>query len=93
MLFPERKPGKWREQRNVKRWMQDWQAKFEPFSVQVIVADVGQYSIVVDVAERTLILAPSLKVSAADSVLQRVYRWWQRQPRMVEEQLCSMVAC
>jgi hypothetical protein len=93
MLFPERKQGRWREQMNVKRWMQDWQARFEPFGVQVVVADVAQSSIVVDVAERMVILAPSLRVSAADRMLEKVYGWWQRQPGIVEGQLCSMVAC
>jgi len=96
MLFLESKPGKWRVQMNVKRWMQTWQEKFEQVGVQVIVADVAQSSIVVDVAERTVVLAPSLKVSAADRMLDKVYRWWQRQPHtvdMVEDRLCSMVAC
>ena len=93
MIFSERKPGRWREQMNVNRWMQDWQVKFDRFGVQVIVADVAQSSLVVDVAERTVILAPSLKVTAAERMLQKVYRWWQRQSDMSEERLCSLMTC
>ncbi len=77
----------------VNRWMQDWQEKFDRFGVQLMVADVAQSSIVVDVAERMVILAPALKVSAAEKVLEKVYRWWQRQDHITEERLCSLVTC
>lgn len=93
MLLSERKPGKWRQQLNVNRWMQDWQVKFGSFGVQVIVADVAQSFLVVDVAERTVILAPSLKLSAAERMLEKVYLWWKRQNEMSEERLCSLVSC
>jgi len=93
MLLSERKPGKWRQQLNVNRWMQDWQVKFGSFGVQVIVADVAQSFLVVDVAERTVILAPSLKLSAAERMLEKVYMWWKRQNEMPEERLCSLVSC
>jgi len=78
---------------NLKRWMEDWQAKFAPLGVQVIVADVAQSSVVVDVAERTIVLAPSLKVSAAERMLHKVYKWWQRQPEVSGGRLCSLVSC
>lgn len=93
MLFSERRSGRWIEPMNVKRWMEDWQAKFERFGVQVIVADVAQRSIVVDAAERTVILAPALKVPVAERMLEKVYRWWQRQPEIAEERLCFLVSC
>jgi hypothetical protein len=73
--------------------MQDWQTKFDRLGVQVIVADVAQSSVVVDVAEKTIILAPALRVSVAERMLEKVYRWWQRQSEISEERWCSLVSC
>ena len=65
---------------NLRRWMQHWQSKFGTLGVEVVVADVAQSSLVVDVAEGTVVLSPSLKVAAADNMLHKVYTWWRRQP-------------
>jgi hypothetical protein len=73
--------------------MQHWREKFDWLGVQLMVADVGQCSIVVDAAERMVILAPALKVTAAERVLEKVYGWWQRRNEVSEEKLCSLVTC
>jgi hypothetical protein len=78
---------------NVKHWMRHWQERFALLGVDLIVADVAQSSVVVDVVERTVVLAPSLRLSAAEKMLQKIYAWWQRQSDNVEEQLCSLATC
>jgi len=78
---------------NVKHWMRNWQERFASLGVELIVADVAQSSVVVDVAERMVVLAPSLKLSAADRMLQKIHAWWQRQSDRVEGQSCSLVSC
>ncbi len=83
----------WRERMNVKRWMRSWQARFGSLGIEVMVADVAQSSVVVDVAGRTVILAPSLEVTAADRTLQKVYKWWQHRTDRVEGERCSLVSC
>jgi hypothetical protein len=76
---------------NVRRWMESWQVKFGQLGVELMVADVGQSSVHVDVAEARVVLAPSLRVSAADRMLDKVYVWWLRQPQVSEERPCSLV--
>ena len=93
MLFRKRAQESWREEMNVRSWMKNWQEQFGPLGVEVMVADVGQSSVVVDAAERTVILAPSLKLSAADRMLRKIYTWWQWQIEKVEGQRCCLVAC
>jgi hypothetical protein len=77
---------------NLRRWMQEWQAKFGTMHVELLVADVGQSSLVVDVPNGTIVLSPSIKVSAAENMLHKVYSWWRRQPQMTEEHPCSLVS-
>lgn len=78
---------------NVRSWMRNWQEQFELLGVQVMVADVGQSSVLVDAAEKTVILAPSLKLSAADRMLRKIYVWWQWHAERLEGQQCCLVAC
>ena len=77
---------------NLRRWMQEWQAKFDTMEVELLVADVGQSSLVVDVPNGTVVLSPSIEVSAAEKMLNKVYGWWRRQPQMPEEYPCSLVS-
>lgn len=93
MLFRKRAQENWREEMNIRGWMKNWQQQFNPLGVEVIVADVGQSSVVVDAAERTVFLSPSLKLSAADRMLRKIYAWWQWQAERVEGQRCCLVAC
>jgi hypothetical protein len=93
MLYWRRTGLGWREQMNVKQWMRDWQERFGSIGVELIVADVAQSSVVVDVAERTVVLAPSLKLSVAEKVLHKIHAWWERQSDTVEEHSCSLVSC
>lgn len=86
------KPVDCTERMNIKRWMRGWQARFSSFGVQVIVADVGQSVIFVDAAERTIALAPSLRVPAANKMLKRIHEWWQCREDAVEEQRCFLVS-
>jgi len=72
--------------------MQEWQAKFGTMEVELLVADVGQSSLVVDVPNGTIVLSPSIKVSAAEKMLNKVYSWWRRQPQMPENHSCSLVS-
>ncbi len=78
---------------NVRQWMRHWQERFRWLGVELIVADVAQSSVVVDVAERTIVLAPSLKLVAAERMLQKIHVWWQRESKRVEGQSCSLVSC
>ena len=93
MLFRKRAQESWREEMNVRSWMRNWQEQFGSLGVEVMVADVGQSSVLVDGAEKTVILAPSLKLSAADRMLRKIYTWWQWQAEKVEGQRCCLVTC
>lgn len=62
------------------RWMQKWQMRFAPLGVEVVVADVGQSSFFLDLAERKVVLAPSLEVDKAEKMLSAVHEWWEHQP-------------
>jgi hypothetical protein len=68
---------------SAERWMQNWQTRFAPLGVEIVVADVAQSSVFLDIAERRVVLAPSLKLSAAERMLAAVYQWWRRQPNSV----------
>ena len=89
---PRRSPRGCTERMNVKRWMRDWQERFGPLGVQVIVADVAQSSVVVNVAERAVILSPNLAMYTAERVLERLYGWWRRQPGQLHSETCSLVS-
>lgn len=91
-LFGTRNPRGRMERMNVKRWMRGWQDRFSPLGVQIIVADVAQSSILVDAAEQTIVLAPSLKLSAADKLLDKIYGWWQRQGASVKDEPSFLVS-
>lgn len=93
MVFQRRAQQSWREEMNVRGWMKNWQEQFDSLRVEVVVADVGQSSVLVDAAERTVFLAPSLKLSTADRMLRKIYAWWQWQAERVEAQRCCLVAC
>jgi len=79
---------------NVKRWMRDWQTRFDTLGVEVIVADVAQSSVVVNLAERTIILAPHLSVSSAERMLHNLYKLWEcwRTERR-ETESCALMSC
>ena len=81
------------ERMNVEDWMQKWRDRFGFLGLEVMVADVGQAYVLLDVATRMIILAPSLKLAAADKILQKVYEWWRHQPTGMEGQLCSVLSC
>ena len=66
--------------------------KFDTIEVELLVADVGQSSLLVDVPNGTIVLSPSIKVSAAENMLNKVYSRWRRQPQMPEEHPCSLVS-
>jgi hypothetical protein len=83
---------RWEMAMNLNRWMQQWQRKFDILDVQIVVADVAQSSLLVDVAHRSVVLSPSLPLPSADAVLERVFKWWQRQPDASEQRLC-VLAC
>ena len=89
----KRPPGDWAERINVKRWMRKWHDSFALLGVEVVVADVAQSCVVVDVAARTIILAPWLKLMDAEKILHKVYAWWRHQSASVEGQLCSFLSC
>lgn len=78
---------------NVKDWMRKWHHSFARLGVEVTVADVAQSCVVVDVAARRIILAPSLKLTAAEKILQRVYQWWRDQSDKVQARWCSLLSC
>ena len=78
---------------NVKEWMRTWQDRFDAFGVEVMVADVAQSYVLVDVAGRAVILAPSLKVKAAERTLQKVYAWWRNQCETAGSPLWSLASC
>ena len=88
-----RPPGNWAEPMNVKHWMRKWHHSFADLGVDLIVADVAQSCVVVDVVAKRIILAPSLKLTAADKILQRVYQWWRDQSHKANAQLCSFLSC
>lgn len=81
------------ERMNLETWMQGWQNRFGFIGVEVIVADVAQSSVVIDVPARTIILAPSLKLTCAEKILQKVYAWWQLQTSIVGRQPYSFLSC
>jgi hypothetical protein len=92
-VFPRtRNPRGCTERMNVKRWMRDWQIRFGSLGVEVIVADVAQSSVVVNVAERTIILSPHLAVYTAERILERLNGWWRRQPEQLHSESCSLVS-
>ena len=64
---------------SAERWMHNWKTRFAPLGVKVVVADVGQSSIFLDMAERQVVLAPSLNVYKAEKMLRVVYQWWRCQ--------------
>jgi hypothetical protein len=88
-----RNPRNRGEHMNVRRWIRTWQTKFNSLGIELMVADVAQSSVVVNVPERTIILTPSLKVSTAEKVLRRLYRWWECQTGRCESQSYSLVSC
>jgi patatin-like phospholipase/acyl hydrolase len=65
---------------SAERWMKNWQMKFAPLGVVIVVADVGQPSLFLDMAERKVVLAPSLNVQKAEKMLVVVHNWWRHQP-------------
>ncbi len=81
------------EPMNIKDWMRNWQDRFASLGVEVLVADVAQSCVAVDIRDRTVILAPSLKLSVAEKILQKVYEWWRHQSDRVEGQLWSLLSC
>lgn len=83
-MFWRKNGGSSQEPTNVKRWMRNWQLRFASLGVQVVVADVAQSSVALDVAERTVVLAPSLEVSAAEKMLHKVYSWWQNHSARIQ---------
>jgi anti-sigma-K factor RskA len=93
MVFWKRDARNMRGVADVKRWMHQWQEKFSPLGIQVIVADVAQSSVLVNVAERTIMLAPSLRVREADRMLNRLRVRWQRRAGAMHNELCFMVSC
>jgi len=65
---------------SAERWMQNWQTRFAHLRVEIVVADVAQSSLFLDIAERRVVLAPSLRLSTAEKMLAAVYQWWKHQP-------------
>ena len=90
--FGMRSPKGPAERMNVKRWMRNWQSRFSHLGIEVTVADVGQSSVVVNVAERTIILSPRLTVCTAERILERLQGWWARQPEQLHSESCSLVS-
>ncbi len=80
------------ERMAVRRRMREWQERFGSLGVDVIVADVAQSSVVVNVAERAVILSPNLAMYTAERVLERLYGWWRRQPGQLHSETCSLVS-
>jgi len=72
--------------------MRDWRVGFGSLGVKVIVADVAQSSVVVNLAERTIILSPHLAVYTAERILERLYKWWLRQPEQLHGESCSLLS-
>lgn len=89
----QRDAGYGAEPLNIESWMEAWRHRFDSLGVEVIVADVAQSSVVIDVPARTLILAPSLKVTCAEKILQKVYGWWRQQHEMAAPYPCSFLSC
>jgi len=81
------------ERMNVKRWMQSWQIRFGSLGVEVIVADVAQSSVVVDIAERTVILASHLTVVSADKALRGLYRRWAHKMENPGTEFYALTSC
>jgi hypothetical protein len=77
---------------SVKRWMRDWRARFGYLGVEVLVADVGQSSVVVNVPEKSIVLSPRLTMVNAEELIGRLYKWWRRQPNPVHTEPCSLVS-
>jgi hypothetical protein len=73
--------------------MRNWQTRFSSLGVELIVADVAQSSVVVNVPEKAIILAPYLPVSTAEKVLDLLYKWWQHQAEKCESESFSLVSC
>ena len=92
VFFGMRNPKGPTERMNVKRWMRNWRGRFSSLGVEVMVADVGQSSVVVNVAERTIILSPYLAVYTAERTLERLHGWWVRQPEQVHSESCSLLS-
>jgi hypothetical protein len=92
VFWETRNPRGCAERMNLKRWMRDWQSRFDNLGVEVVVADVAQSSVAVDMADRTIILSPHLAVHTAERVLERLYRWWRRQPVQLNGEMCSLVS-
>ena len=81
------------ERMNVQDWIQQWRRRFGLLGVEVLVADVAQSSVVIDVPARTIILAPSLKLTSADKILRKVYGWWRHQSDVAARQPYSFLCC
>jgi hypothetical protein len=81
------------ERTNVGDWIQQWRERFGFLGVEVLVADVAQSSVVIDVPARTIILAPSLKLTCAEKILQKVYAWWRHQSGIAARQPYSFLSC
>lgn len=81
------------EPMNIESWMEAWRVRFDSLGVEVIVADVAQSSVVIDVPARTIILAPSLKLTSAEKILQKVYGWWRQQDEIAAAYPCSFLSC
>jgi hypothetical protein len=73
--------------------MRKWHDSFGRLGVDVVVADVAQSCVVVDIAARKIILAPSLKLAAAEEILQKIHQWWRAQSDKAEGQRCSLLSC
>ena len=82
-----------REQMDLKRWIRSWRTRFDLLGVQLMVADVAQSSVVVDVAERTVILAPHLTVISADTALRGLYKWCRHEMENRGSEFCTLLTC
>jgi len=78
---------------NVREWMREWRDSFGRLGVDVVVADLAQSYVVVDVAAKTIILAPWLKLADAEEILQKIYRWWRIHSASKEAHRCCLLSC
>ena len=78
---------------NLKRWIRTWRMRFDSLGVELMVADVAQSSVVVDMAERTVILSPHLTVISADKALHGLYRWWGHKMENRGSEFRALMSC
>jgi hypothetical protein len=76
-----------------KRWMHNWQARFKRLEIDLIVADISPSSVIVNVAEGTIVLAPHLSIFRAEKVLEGLYGWWQNRMEDSQRESYSLVSC